>query len=350
MNQKLENQAFIWLLLIVSLAFLWVLKPFFGPIFWACAVTIVFAPLHRRLRSRFKQRDNLTALITLSIIFTIVIVPVILIVSAVISQGLNLYEKLETGEIDLEKIVAELSSRFAFVKNLLVRFDVKLDDLQEQATNAAMATGTFLAERSLNIGQNAFQFVLNVAVMIYLTFFTLRDGDRILGVVLRAMPLAKERERLLFGKFSAVTRATVKGNIFIAAIQGALGGLIFWFLGVPGPVLWGVVMAVVSLIPVIGAALIWAPVAIYLFASASYLDGAILTVYGIFIIGLADNVLRPKLVGENTKLPDYLVLLTTLGGIALVGIHGFVIGPLVAALFLAFWGIFIREFDANDSG
>jgi len=346
MTQRMENQAFIGFLLIISLMFLWVLKPFFGPIFWACAVTIVFAPLHQRLRSRFNHRRNLTALMTLSIVFTIVIVPVIFIASSVIAQSLSLYERLDTGELDLEEIVTRISMRFPFVRDVLIRFDVKLDDLQEQVTNLAVATGTFLAERSLNIGQNAFQFVLNVMIMIYLTFFMLRDGPRILSSVKQALPLGSGRKRLLLDKFSDVTRAIVKGNIVIAAIQGALGGVIFWILGIPGAVLWGVVMAVVSLIPVIGAALIWAPVAIYLFAVAEYLDGIILTVFGVFVIGLADNILRPILVGRNPRLPDYLVLLTTLGGIALVGIHGFVVGPLVAALFLTFWGIFIREFES----
>lgn len=347
MNRALEDQAFIGFLLAVSLVLLLILKPFLAPIFWACAAAIVFAPVHQRLVSKFNQRDNLAAAATLGIIVTIVIVPVILVAIAVLSQGVNFYERLETGEINLEEIVSEIIARFPFVQDLFVRFDVKLDDLQEQVTNAAMAMGTFLTERSLVIGQNAFQFVINIGVMIYLTFFLLRDGRRIAGDVLQAFPLRNDRGRLLFDKFSEAIRAIVEGNIAVAAVQGALGAFVFWVLGIPGPILWGVVMAVFSLIPVIGAALIWVPVALYLFAIGSYLDGIILVAFGALIIGMVDNFFRHKFVERSLKLPDYIVLLTTLGGIALVGIHGFVVGPLVAALFMAFWAMFVREFDPS---
>lgn len=347
MNIEMEKRAFLWLLLLVSLAFVWVLKPFFGPIFWACAIAIIFSPVHQRLLPRLKHRANLTALLTLLISLIIVILPVIVITMSVVSQGISLYEQLDAGNINLEKIVTEISSRFPFLEDLLLRFNIQLDDLQENVTAAALASGKFLAERSLNIGQNAFQFILNFGVMIYLTYFMLRDGHRILDLLMQALPLGDDRERLLFGKFVEVTRATVKGNIVIAIIQGALGGLIFWFLDIPAPVLWGVVMAIVSLIPAVGAALIWAPVAIYLFAAGDYIDGIILTAVGTLVIGLVDNILRPILVGRDTKLPDYIVLLSTLGGIALFGINGFVMGPLVAALFVASWGIFVREFNPS---
>lgn len=349
MTSKMETRTFIWLLLLVSVAFLWILKPFFGPIFWACAVAIIFAPVQQRLLPRLKHRRNITALVTLGISIVIVVLPVIFVATSVISQGMNLYEKLDTGDIDLEKIVTQVSTRFPFAQDMLVKYDVQLADLQDRVTEGAMATGKFLAERSVNIGQNAFQFILNLGIMIYLTFFMLRDGNRMVEVVKQALPLGEEREGLLFGKFAEVTRATVKGNIVIAVIQGTLGGIIFWFLDIPAPVLWGVVMAVVSLIPAVGAALIWAPVAIYLFAISNYVDGVILTLFGAVVIGLVDNILRPILVGRDTKLPDYVVLLSTLGGIALVGVNGFVIGPLVAALFMAFWGIFIREFNERET-
>jgi len=148
----------------------------------------------------------------------------------------------------------------------------------------------------------------------------------------------------LFAKFAEVTRATVKGNLVVAAVQGTLGGLIFWVLGIPGAFLWGVVMTLLSLIPVVGAALIWLPVAVYLFATGNWVHGTILFAFGAGVIGLVDNVLRPVLVGRDTKLPDYMVLLSTLGGFVLFGMNGFVIGPLIAALFVTFWDIFVREF------
>ena len=127
-------------------------------------------------------------------------------------------------------------------------------------------------------------------------------------------------------------------------VQGALGGIIFWLLGLPAPLLWGVVMAVLSLIPAVGAGLIWLPAAIYLYAVGQFVSATVLLAYGVIVIGLADNILRPILVGRDTKLPDWMVLLSTLGGLSLFGINGFVVGPLVAVLFIAFWQIFGREF------
>jgi predicted PurR-regulated permease PerM len=154
---------------------------------------------------------------------------------------------------------------------------------------------------------------------------------------------------LLFSKFGEVTRATIKGNMVIALIQGSLGGLIFWALGIPGALLWGVVMAVLSLIPAVGPAIVWVPVSIYLFASGENVKAIILIAFGAGVIGLVDNILRPILVGRDTKLPDYIVLLSTLGGLALFGINGFVIGPVIAALFIAFWGIFMRDVNVPDA-
>jgi predicted PurR-regulated permease PerM len=166
----------------------------------------------------------------------------------------------------------------------------------------------------------------------------------LIDLLVKALPLGDERERKLFTKFAEVTRATVKGNIVVAIVQGTLGGIIFALLGIPGALLWGVVMAFLSLIPAVGASLVWLPVSIYLYATGSWIAATILVGYGAIVIGLADNVLRPILVGRDTKLPDYLVLFSTLGGMSLFGITGFVLGPLIAALFLVFWNIFMTEF------
>jgi predicted PurR-regulated permease PerM len=152
--------------------------------------------------------------------------------------------------------------------------------------------------------------------------------------------LRPEQERDLFNKFTTVIRATVKGNIVVAVVQGALGGLIFWFLGVHAPVLWAVLMAFLSLLPAVGAGLVWLPVAIYFLVTGATWEGVVLIAYGVLVIGLVDNVLRPILVGKDTKMPDYVVLISTLGGMAIFGLNGFVIGPVIAAMFMATWDIF----------
>jgi predicted PurR-regulated permease PerM len=156
-----------------------------------------------------------------------------------------------------------------------------------------------------------------------------------------------EHKRLLLSKFTTVVRATVKGNVAVAATQGALGGLIFSFLGIQGALLWGCVMAFLSLLPAVGASLIWAPVAIYFLFTGAIWQGLTLTAFGVLVIGLVDNLLRPLLVGKDTQLPDYVVLISTLGGMVLFGLNGFVIGPVIAALFIAAWDLFSATRETN---
>ena len=176
--------------------------------------------------------------------------------------------------------------------------------------------------------------------MLYLLFFLLRDGDDLARRIKDAIPLRPEQQRALFDKFTVVIRATVKGNVVVAVLQGALGGLIFWLLGIHAPLLWAVVMAVLSLLPAVGAALVWLPAAIYLLAAGHVWQGVLLIGYGVLVIGLVDNFVRPVLVGKDTQMPDYVVLVSTLGGIAIFGFNGFLIGPVIAAMFIAVWGTF----------
>ncbi|MBU2885315.1 AI-2E family transporter [Gilvimarinus agarilyticus] len=348
LKKNLEIKSFLALLLIVSAAFLWILQPFFGPIFWACALAIIFHPIQTRLLKGLNHRPNSQALITLTMCLVIVIIPVIFLISSVVTQAADLYQKIESGEFDLAGRIEQFQNAYPAIQQTFERFGVNFSDLKNQSVDLAMNSGKFIAQYTFDIGSNAFKFVLDFCLMLYLTFFFLRDGNNIKELMVRALPMGDTRERLLFAKFAEVTRATVKGNLVVAMTQGALGGVIFWILGIPAALLWAVVMAFASLLPAIGAAIIWGPVAIYLLATGSYIQGIILVGFGAGVIGLVDNLLRPILVGRDTKLPDYIVLLSTLGGMALFGINGFVIGPLIAALFIAFWGIFMREINVDE--
>jgi predicted PurR-regulated permease PerM len=176
--------------------------------------------------------------------------------------------------------------------------------------------------------------------MLYLLYFLVRDGATLSKTMRDAVPLAKPHTHYLLNKFTTVIRATVKGNVAVAIAQGTIGGLAFWFLGVQGALLWAVLMAFLSLLPAVGAALIWGPVAIYFLATGHFWQGGVLIFVGVFVIGLVDNILRPVLVGKDTQMPDYIVLMSTIGGMAIFGINGFVIGPVIAALFMAAWSLF----------
>ncbi|MEH6783166.1 MAG: AI-2E family transporter [Alcanivorax jadensis] len=346
---KLERGTFLFTLVAVSVAFALLLKPFFAPIFWACAIGVIFYPFQKRLLAKWPHRRNLVSLCTLFLCVVLVVIPVLVVASSFVTEGVSLFQKVQSGELNLADYVDRIKQAFPWLQSAAERFDIDLERIKSQTVEAFTGAGQFLAKRALAVGQNTFQFFLNLGLMLYLAFFLIRDGDAMVSMLIRALPLGDEREKLLFAKFAEVTRATIKGNLLVAATQGALGGLIFWWLGIPGALLWGVVMAVLSLIPAVGAGLIWLPVSLYLYAVGDILNATILVLFGIFVIGLVDNILRPILVGRDTKLPDYVVLFSTLGGLAMFGITGFALGPLLAALFVAFWGIFIREFNEGES-
>jgi predicted PurR-regulated permease PerM len=168
--------------------------------------------------------------------------------------------------------------------------------------------------------------------------------------LVRALPLGDERERHLLGRFAEVSRATIKGTLVVGAAQGAIGGIAFAVLGLGAPVLWGVVMALASILPAVGPALVWLPASIWLLTHDRIVAGVVLILIGVFVIGLVDNVLRPILVGRDTRMPDYLVLLSTLGGLAAFGLAGIIIGPIIAAFFLSMWQMAHAEFHAEDRG
>src|SRR5512145_2208651 len=323
----LEDKTFLFLIIEVSLAFGWILWPYSGAILWATVLAIVFAPLYRRLSRFVRRRRTLAALITLLIIVLIVILPLTLITSLLLQEGVSLYERIQSGELNIGRYFQQVFGALpGWMTDLLDRFGLtNLGLMQERLSSGLMKGTQFLAAQALSIGQNTFEFVVNLFIVLYLLFFLLRDGDGLSKRIRDAIPLRAEQQHDLFTKFTAVIRATIKGSIVVALVQGALGGLIFWFLGVHAPVLWAVMMAFLSLLPAVGAGLVWLPVALYLMATGEMGAGIGLTLYGVLVIGLVDNMMRPLLVGKDIKMPDYLVLISTLGGMAVFGINGFVI-------------------------
>lgn len=338
----LHRKIFLALLLGVSLAFLAILWPFYGAVFWGAILALLFMPLHRRLLRRMPQRPNLAALATLAVCLLIVILPVALITASLVREAAALVARLRSGELDFGRYLQQVLDVLPpWLDDWLDRLDLgDVAAVQDRLASAAAQISQFIATQALAIGQNTVHFVVSLGIMLYLLFFLLRDGQALSARIRQALPLDEAHKRDLLAKFATVIRATVKGNVVVAVTQGALGGLIFWILGIQGAVLWATLMAFLSLLPAVGASLIWGPVAIYFLATGSFVQAVVLIAFGVFVIGLVDNLLRPILVGKDTKLPDYLVLVSTLGGMSIFGINGFVIGPLVAALFVAAWDLF----------
>jgi predicted PurR-regulated permease PerM len=335
----LEDRTFLFLLIVVSLAFAWVLWPFFGAVFWGAVLAILFAAPHRRLLRSMGQRRTLAALATVIIVLMMVILPLILIAALLLQEGLTVYARIQSGDLNIGRYFQQVFGALpAWVTDLLDGFGLtNFGAIQERLSTGLMKGSQFLVTQLLSIGQNTFDFIVNLIIVLYLLFFLLRDGDNLAKHIRDAVPLHAEQQRDLFSRFITVIRATVKGNVVVAIVQGLLGGLIFWVLGVHAPALWGVLMAFLSLLPAVGSALIWLPVAIYFLVTGAVWQGIVLIAFGVLVIGLVDNILRPLLVGKDTKMPDYVVLISTLGGMAIFGLNGFVIGPVIAALFIAVW-------------
>ncbi|TWG86230.1 putative PurR-regulated permease PerM [Cupriavidus gilardii J11] len=348
----MQQKAFYLLLAIVTIAFFWILKPFFGAVFWGVILAIIFMPVNNRLNRAMPGHPNLSALITLLLCLIVVVLPMSVVAASLVNEGTIVVQQIRSGQINFgayfEQAVAALPS---IVSNTLQRFELTdFASVQEKLAAAAGETSQFLATRALSIGQNTAQFVISFGVMLYLLFFLLRDGHKLTRRIRMALPLSDEHKQLLLLKFTGVIRATIKGNIAVAALQGLLGGLMFWALAIQGAVLWGVVMAVLSLLPAVGAGLIWGPVAIYFLLTGALWKGVAVIAFGALVIGAVDNVLRPILVGKDTKMPDWVILISTLGGMALFGINGFVIGPMIAALFIASWDLFSSMRETEGSG
>jgi predicted PurR-regulated permease PerM len=342
---SVQRASFYVLLVIVTIAFLWLLIPYYTAVLWAVILAILFFPVHDRLERLLGGRRTIAALLTLLLSICVVIIPSLLILASLIDEGTSLYQRISSKEIDLNAHLLRLQTMLpTSVDTWLNSLKITgFGQLWTKLSTGAMEAGQTIAGSVLSFGQNTLQFFISMGLMIYLLFFLLRDGAHLRSTLRRSIPLSDDYTRQFVEKFAAVVRATVRGNVIIAIAQGMIGGVSFWALGIEAAVLWGVVMTFLSMLPAVGAAIIWAPAALWLFLAGAWIKAIIMVIIGVLIIGLIDNLLRPPLVGQGTKMPDYVVLISTVGGLSLFGLSGFVIGPLIAALFISAWSLFTQQ-------
>jgi predicted PurR-regulated permease PerM len=337
----LESRVFLGITVFVTVALGWILWPYFGAILWGTVLVMLFAPFNAKLQTSMGLGPTWSALLTMAVMLVAVILPLLAVAAALVRELTALYEVMSSGDVDFGKSFTTVADRLPkWMRRFLELLGVSnLGAVQQKLTFFFKQGSQALALQIVAIGQSAAHLVLSFFVMMYLLFFLLRDGDRLFVRIKSSISLPSNLQDALFEKFVTVVRATVKGDMLVALLQGTLGGLAFWTLGIRAALVWAVVMAVVSLLPAIGAAIVWLPVSIFLLASGSVWQGLALIAFGTLVIGLVDNILRPILVGQDTKMPGYLVLLSTLGGLEAFGLNGFVLGPVIAAMFLAVWEV-----------
>ena len=339
------NKTFLALVGLVTLAFAWVLWPLFGALFWGLTLAIVFAPLHATVLTRLGGRRNLAAVTMIFGLLVGVILPMLLIIAAVVQEASALVAAISSGAVDLQGIAQQALAELPLWARGLVQGLIPKDLLGLQHSLVVSVSLWLGANVPLvfSIGQSTAGLVMGLGVTLYLVFFLFRDGESLTKHFTSAIPMPPEVRADLLSTFTTVVRATVQGDIMVALLQGALGGFGFWVLGVHAVLLWTVLMSILALLPVFGAALVWGPVAVYFMATGHVVEGLGLLIYGTLVISLVDNLLRPYLVGKATRIQDFVVLLSTIGGIASFGVQGFITGPVVAAMFIAVWRTFLAQ-------
>jgi predicted PurR-regulated permease PerM len=339
--------AFVVILAIaVSALFLAVIWPFLKPLLLGALLAGLCHALYRWITRLLRGRRPLGAIITLLILFIVVAGPLSAFLGVVVQQALA----VSNQAIPWVQQHFGAASTFNAHDWLVQRFPALADHVpsQEQLVEsvgaAAKSVGGFLVTVASRMTASTAAFLLNLLVMVYAMFFFLKDGEKILEKIFYYLPLRDEDEALMLQRFASITRATVKGTLVIGIIQGALAGFAFWVAGIDGAAFWGTIMAILSIVPGIGAALIWVPAVIYLIVTGQILAGLLLFAWCAAVVGTIDNILRPILVGKDAKMPDLLILVGTLGGLFLFGPIGFIVGPIVCGLFLTVWDIYGATF------
>ncbi|KMS60207.1 membrane protein [Novosphingobium barchaimii LL02] len=334
-----EDIGFAVLVVLISIAAAYLLAPYFGAVLWGVVAAIMFQPLTANLTERLNGRKNLATSIVLFGLIALFVVPTILLGINIANEATAIYGKVSSGQIDVGRIFQQILNALPDrIRGMVDEYGLTdLENIRRQFGSSITSGLQTVAGRALTVGQGALSFVAALGVMLYLSYFLLRDGQRYGDMVRTSLPLHVETRDALIDNFLLVVRATMRGTVVVAVVQGVLGGLLFSVLGIEGALIWGVLMGFFSLLPAVGTAIIWVPAAIYLFATGDTIKAGIVVFCGVFIIGMVDNVLRPILVGRDTRLPDFVVLIATLSGLELFGLNGFIIGPVIAALFIAVW-------------
>jgi len=340
MNQDIVNKStLLLLLLVISALFLSMIEVFLMTLFLAGLFSAMTRPVYLYLAKLFGGRRHWASMVTLILLFFVVLIPMLLLVGIVVGQA------IEVGQSVTPWVKDNLSDKGALTEYLqsLPLYDRILpyqETILEKAGQAVGAISKFLVDGLSNATLGTVHFVFMAFVMLYSMFFFFLDGDKFMKKILYYLPLNSNDENHMLEKFTSVTRATLKGTLLIGLLQGGLAGLAFFVVGIPNAVFWGTIMAVLSIIPSVGSALVWFPTAIILMANGQMAAGIGLIIFCGVLVGSLDNLLRPILVGKDTKLHELMIFLSTLGGIFMFGIVGIFIGPIIASLFVAIWEMY----------
>lgn len=334
-SEKSRHIAFYVLLGLATILFLYLMKPFFYPVFWAAVIASIFNPIYHRLSRKIKS-PTLSATIVLIMILLIIILPAGVIGSLLLNESMELYNTFDVNSASVEQQIQDVSKKIT-TNPYLSRMHIDTAFLTANLAEGAKSVTNFIIDSLKNLTQNTIVFAVNFSIMLYTLFFFIRDGYKFVPMIMKLLPLEQAREALIMERFSSTARATLKVTLIIGGIQGVLGGLIFFLTGVKGALTWGTLMVFTSIVPAIGCSLVWAPAGIVMIIMGHFWEGMIILAFGVIVISHVDTLLRPLLLGHDVQMHTLLIFLSTLGGLSLFGISGFVIGPIITSLMQAFW-------------
>lgn len=344
--------ALLAFIVCVFVLFYKLMVPFFAPIAWAVIFVVTCNPAHQWLAARVHPR-GLAAFISTSAIAILILAPSIWLIMTLVGEARHLYDWIQSGEWTSQAI-NDLAARIdPIIQELNYRLSGFVDlskwDFQSVALSFIGKLSKWIVDNTssglANVGKVALQFLMMLLTMYYL----FKDGASLFENVKSAIPLPGKRPGEMLSHVTDVVRATIYGGLVVAAIQGTLGGLLFWILGLPSPVLWGAVMAFFALIPLLGAFVVYIPAAIVLFAGGFYIKAIILLAVGIGLVSQIDNILRPMLISGRTQMHPLLLFFSIAGGVSVFGLLGLVLGPVIAALFIALLEVYRIALRAPES-
>ncbi|NLI46538.1 MAG: AI-2E family transporter [Acidobacteria bacterium] len=354
MKQDFPLWFFVLLLAAVLYLFVRVFAPFFMIFLWATILVITFHPLYRRLRTLLRGRESLAALLMVFGLTLLIILPVILLIANVAQQSVDAYvmysDALVKQEQNLERTIMAhpVLTKAKAVLGRFVNFDQI--DLGVLVIKGLESASGFIVGQSTNFFSGLAGFMFRFVLLLVATYYFFKDGEKVVGELRKLSPMDKNREEKIIRKFTDITRATMLGTFSSAAIQGVLGGLAFLLIGMPSPLLWGVVMAFMSLVPVLGAFTVWIPAALYLIAVGSFGKAVFILLYGLLTVTLADNVLKPLIIRGGSKIHPVVIFFSILGGLSFFGFSGLILGPLVTGLTFVVLEIYREEFQEQLPG
>jgi predicted PurR-regulated permease PerM len=348
MQKNTPYILFMTLVMLVTVSFFLLIKDFLLACFWAIILAVVFDPTYQKFRQYYKNSEKLPLFLTMLMIILVFVIPLLTLTLMITEESTDYYNKIQSGEINPELYFQDTLALLPKFNQLPHIGGINVEQISATVGNAFAQAVKYIAQQVPALTHNLLNLIVQVALAFYILFFLLRDGHQLMRKFISLIPIGDRIEIELFERFTSVAKATVKGGLIVAVVQGSIGGLLFWFVGIPAAFLWGMVMTILALLP-IGSALVWVPAAFILFLQGQTLKAIIVLTVGILAIGLIDNFLRPRLIGKDSKMSDYLVLVSTLGGLTWFSLTGFVLGPIIAALFVTCWEIVGKDSQTNKT-